>query len=264
MDIWKTKKNLDLDKHCRGQIGPLILWFLRQFDEIHIAIKRLGDELVEDDVVSFASTDENQQEGLDWKRWVVGEKSNTISILPIMPDRPVVVRPDVPVRIPTGLEAIFFVGIPVWVKVVVGDSDTFDLCEQPTVIRSNTWFGDPMSGELCYSLTTRARREILEAEIEPHRCICPVKICNSSPVTLEVDKLCIHVAHLKIFEGTKQLWTNEVTITFKGEDMASEIYYSQKEPGYEPINAVLSEARTPFRKTILKKSLGSFKLFTGI
>ena len=263
MDIWKTKKNLDLDKHYRGQVGPLILWFLRQFDEIHIAVKCLGDELVEDDVVSFASTDENQQEGLDWKRWVVGEKSNTISILPIMPDRPVVVRPEVPVKIPEGHEALFFVSIPVWVKIVVDNTKETVLCEEPSIILSNIWFGDPMSGELCYSLRSRARRQIVDSEAKPHKAICPVRIKNVAQSQLNVDRFCVNVEYLKIYKGQKQLWTNEVHITFQGEDAASKIDYLQKSPEYEAVDSILSDAKTKWKKTLMKKSLGTFKLLTG-
>jgi len=263
MDIWKTKNNLDLDKHYRGQIGPLILWFLRQFDEIHIATKRLGDELVEDDIVSFASSDENQQESLDWKRWVVGEKSNTISILPIMPDRPVVVRPEVPVKIPEGHEALFFVSIPVWVKIVIVNSEESILCEEPSIILSNIWFGDPMSGELCYSLRSRARRQIVDAEAKPHKAICPVRIKNVARSQLDVDRFCINVEYLKIYKGQNQLWTNEIHISFQGEDAASRIDYLQKSPEYEAVDGILSDAKTKWKKTLIKKSLGTFKLLAG-
>lgn len=263
MDIWKTKKNLDLDKHYCGQIGPLILWFSRQFDEIHIAIKRLGDELVEDDVVSFASTNGNQQESLDWKRWVVGDNCNQISILPIMPDRPIVVRPEVPLKIPKDQEALFFVSIPVWVKIVVFNSGETILCEEPSIILSNIWFGDPMSGELCYSLRSRARRQIVDAEAKPHKAICPVRIQNVAQSQLDVNRFCVNVEYLKIYKGQNQLWTNEVHISFQGEDAASRIDYLQKSPEYEAVDSILSDAKTKWEKTLLKKSLGTFKLLAS-
>jgi len=221
LDIWKPQ-NIEPDTCLRAQIGPLLFWFKQAKDELHIATERLSETDEHIEAIPPKVVGAVEPKGLDWNRWIV-KKLRSIRLIPAMPDRAVVVRTEIPVKIPTGLEAIFFVGIPVWVKVIAGDSEKFDLYEQPIVIRSNTWFGDPISGELCYSLTTRARREILEAEIEPHRCICPVKICNASPTTLEVDKLCIHVEHLKIFEGTKQLWANEVKITYKGEDLAGEI-----------------------------------------
>jgi hypothetical protein len=42
------------------------------------------------------------------------------------------------------------------------------------------------------------------------------------------------------------------------------IDYSREQPAFEPIGEMLSEARTPIKETILKKSIGGFKLFSGI
>jgi hypothetical protein len=263
MDIWKTKKNLDLDKNYRGQIGPLILWLRHLLDEIHIAVEHTEDESVESEDTAFSVTDESTKEILDWKRWIVGEKSNTISILPIMPDRPVVVRPEVPVKIPEGHEALFFVSIPVWVKIVADNTKEIVLLQEPSIVLSNTWFGDPMSGELCYSLRSKARRQIVDTIPKPHRAACPVRILNTTKSQLDVDRFCVHVEYLSIYKGAKRLWTNEVRINFQGEDAVSKIDYAQKQPEYEDTDEIISKARTVWKKTLLKKSLGTFKLLTG-
>ena len=263
MDIWGSRKNLDLNKQYRGQIGPLILWLRHHFDEIHIAIEHTEDESVESEDITFSFTEESAKELLDWKRWVVGEKSNTISILPIMPDRPIVVRPEVPVKIPEGHEALFFVSIPIWVKIVVNNTEEIILCQEPSIVLSNIWFGDPMSGELCYSLRTTARRQIVDTNSKPHRATCPVRILNTTKSQLDIDRFCVHVEYLNTYKGTKRLWTNEVRINFQGEDAASKIEYIQKSPEYESVDGIISKAKMPLKKTLLKKSLGTFKLLTG-
>jgi len=263
MDIWIAKKDLELNKLFRAQIGPLILWFIRGNDEIHIAVKRLEGKLAENDTVSFTAMDMDNKDNLDFERWVVGDNCHQISIVPIMPDHPVVVRPEVPVKIPKDHEALFFVSIPVWIKIVAKQSDVV-LCQEPSIILSNIWFGDPTSGELCYSLRSRARRQIVDAESKPHRAVCPVRIRNSTESMLNVERFCVHVEYLKIFKGARRLWTNEAQINFQGEDAASKINYMQKPPEYESVDNILSEARSPLKKTLLKKSLGTFKLFTGI
>lgn len=264
MDIWASGMSLDLNKLYRTQIGPLILWLKRHFDEIHIAVEHCEDETFESETVAFSPEDETCKEPEDWKRWVVGENGNTISFLPIMPDRPVVVRPEVPVIIPEGHEALFFVSIPVWVKIVVNDKKELVLCEAPSVVLSNIWFGDTMSGELCYSLRTKARRQILDAEPKPHRAVCPVKIRNTTSSQLDIERFCVHVEYLNIYKGTTRLWTNEVCINFQGEDSANKIHYTQKPPEYETVEGIVGKARTVLKKTLLKKSLGTFKLLTGI
>ena len=263
MDIWGSTKSLELNKEYRCQIGPLVLWLRRRFDEIQIAVDRVDAETVESEAITFSVVEKKADSSLDWKRWVVGESSDTISIVPVMPDRPVVVRPEVPVKIPEGHEALFFLSIPVWVKIVVNNAKEIVLCQEPSILLSNTWFGDPMNGELCYSLRTKARREIVGAAAKPHRAACPVRILNTTKAQLDVDRFCVHVEHLNTYRGTNRLWTNEVCIKFQGEEAVSKVDYMQKKPKYENVGEIVSKAETVWQKTLFKKSLGTFKSLTG-
>ncbi|UCF17103.1 MAG: hypothetical protein JSW59_06510, partial [Phycisphaerales bacterium] len=150
-----------------------------------------------------------------------------------------------------------------WVRITAGEGEEIELCEEPSVDLSNTWFGDPMSGELGYSLRSRARREISETRAEPHRALCPVTIRNTSPEQVKVERFCVHVAHLGVYPGESRLWTNGVQIAFRGEAEVSQVEYSEQPPGYEETGNVLSYPRTPVRTTLLKRSLGGFGLFGG-
>ena len=263
LDIWNHSK-IGSGEILRSQIGPILLWFRKIEDEMHIAFERLPEPDTIVDATGPAAVNGVESEGLDWARWIVGDETNTFQVLPIMPDRPVVVHPELPVKIPTGHKALFFVSIPVWLRALAGEKKPIELCEVPVLILSNTWFGDTMSGQLCYSLRSRARRQIKDSETNPSRAICPVKIRNNSPRQLDIERLCIHVVHLKTYSGDKNLWTNEVTITFRGDDQVAKIDYSRERPAFEPIGEILSEARAPIKETILKKSIGSFKLFSGM
>ncbi|HIJ53174.1 MAG TPA: DUF432 domain-containing protein [Planctomycetes bacterium] len=263
LDIW-NRSNIGSGEILRSQIGPLLLWFRKIEDELHVAFERLPDPDTIVDATGPVAVNVVESEGLDWGRWIVGAETNVVQVLPIMPDRPVVVHPELPVKIPTGHKALFFVSIPIWLRVLAGEKKPIELCEVPVLILSNTWFGDTMSGELCYSLRSRARRQITDSEPNPSRTICPVKIRNTSPKQLNVERLCVHVEHLKTYSGGKNLWTNGITITFRGEEQVSKIEYSSNPPAFEPVGEILSEARTPVKETILKRSIGSFKLFSGI
>lgn len=263
LDIWNRSK-IGTGEVLRTRIGPLVLWFRKIEDELHIAFERLPDPDTIVDATGPAAVSGVESEGLDWGRWIVGDETNTVQVLPIMPDRPVVVHPELPVKIPTNHQALFFVSIPVWVRVLIGEKKPIELCEVPVLILSNTWFGDTMSGELCYSLRSRARRQIKDSQTNPSRAICPVKIRNTSPRQLDIERLCVHVEHLKTYSGDKNLWTNEVAITFRGDDQVGKIDYSRERPAFEPIGELLSEARAPVKETILKRSIGSFKLFSGM
>lgn len=262
LDIWNRSK-IGTGEVLKTQIGPLVLWFKKTEDEMHIAFERLPEPDTIVEASGPTAVNGVESKGLDWGRWIVGEEMNTFQVLPIMPDRPVVVYTELPVKIPTGHKALFFVSIPVWLRVLAGEKKPIELCEVPVLILSNTWFGDTMSGRLCYSLRSRARRQIKDSESNPYRAVCPVKIRNTSSKQLDIGRLCVHVEHLKTYIGDKNLWTNEVTITFRGEDQVGKIDYSKEGPAFEPIGEMLSDARAPVKETILKRGIGSLKLFSG-
>jgi len=263
MDVWKPSR-IEPEQCLRSRIGPLSLWVKRLHDEVLVAVERLPEAEADDEVLAPAPITEPEPETLSWGRWIVGSDTDVIQLVPVMPDRPVVVRPELPVKIPTGHEALFFVSIPIWVQVTAGESQSLVLCEEPTVVISGTWFGDPTSGELCYAVRTRARRVIQDPEARPHRAICPVRIRNAAPSQLDVQRLCVHVEHLRTYEAESQLWTNEVDVTFQGEERPGQVDYGKEPPTFREVGEMLSDARRPLTNSLLKKSLVSFRSFTGM
>jgi hypothetical protein len=235
-------------------------------------LKKVGDELLiaverdsENSMVTsygFMEQSDPEPDSLDWKRWIVGSEECSIRLAPMMPDRGVVVQTESPVKVPTGKEAVFFVSIPIWIKISTNGSQSCDLCEVPSIIRSNTWFGDALSGELCYSLISRARRQVEDADHPLHKAVCPVKILNESRHMLDVDRFCVHVEHLSVYRGACLLWTNEVAIHFQGEDQTSRVVYSPRKPDPESEVELLALPRVPLKETLLKRSLGSFARLT--
>ena len=260
MDIW-TKQPINEGKTYKSQLGPLCLWLKKTDDELYIAADRDSETLATTSH-GFTETTDPEPETFDWGRWVVGKDERSVQLSPTMPDRGVVVRPESSVKIPPGKEAVFFVSIPIWVKVCVGGSKPYNLWEVPTVVRSNTWFGDTLSGELCYSLVSRARRQAEDVDHPMHKAVCPVKIRNESGHMLNVDRFCVHVEHLSVFGGVRLLWTNEVTIRFQGEDQISRIDYARQKPDLDSQVKLLTPPRVPLKETLLKRSLGSFVRLT--
>jgi hypothetical protein len=262
MEVWEPRQ-IEHGECLEAQVGPLQMWLRKNGDEIHIATKHRKDTANLTKVSAFRAVSELKPTGLDWGRWVCGDECSNVVLTPVMPDRPVVVRPELPVKIPPEGKALFFFGVPIWVRITVGNGKQFKLCEEPSVDLSNIWFGDPMSGDLCYSLRTRARREVADTQVQPHRAVCPVTIRNASAEQVNVERFCVHVAHLGVYPGTSRLWTNGVHIAFKGEDEVSQLEYSEKPPAYEEVGRILSPPRTPVKTTLLKRSLGGFGLFSG-
>jgi hypothetical protein len=261
MSLWAAQE-LESGQVYRTSIGSLCLWVRRMEDEIQVAEERITERMLG---ASHALQifDGTPPGDLSWGRWIVGAKTRPLLLVPQLPDRGCVVRTESALKIPPGQEAMFFVSIPIWVELRMEGKTPLSLTEIPTVIRSNIWFGDTMAGELCYSLVSRARRLAEEADHPAHKAVCPVRIRNQAEDLLDMERFCVHVEHLNVYRGQRLLWTNEVTISFQGDEI-SKVDYSRKTPSLEPNLTLITPARVPFKDTLFKRSLGSFKAFTDI
>ena len=241
--------------------GTLEVWIERSFDDWYLA-SRLPEQ--EQRAVALTKAKNIRiPEGLDWKRWVSGEEASVVRFLPAMPDRSVVVRPRYPLHVPTGTSVPFFVNIPLWVRVTVGEENGNLLCEIPSVTLSNTWFGEPTMGELCYSLKTKALRNLEEVSNHPYMATCPVRIQNQAPADLDFQRICIRVEHLHVYRGKDRLWTNQVDVVFKGEDLTSQVTIRKYAPVVEKNSERLCPARQPVDRSLLKRSFYFLRSLTG-
>ncbi len=262
MSIWE-KHTLEKNVCYKANVGPLSLWIKKVEDEILIASERVDvNTITPDEMPQFLVCEDAQKTSqLTWCRWITTADCNSIRLLPVMPNRSIVVRPELPLKIPGGRKATFYVTLPVWVQVAIVDSEDVVLKEEPTVELSNIWFGDPVSGELCYSLKSRARRKYLDSPLMPHRVVCPVFFNNASKTELDLTRFCIQSNHLNIYAGTTMMWTNDIKIQFLGNELESSIDYTQKPSELEPDATLLTNARVPFKKALFQRGLDSIKLF---
>jgi hypothetical protein len=252
---WWNSTPIDAARVYRSRIGPLEIWIRRLSDEWQVAWQYPGTGR------EMASPLEPGEapEGVDWSRWVAGDEASAIRLVPTLPDRPLVARPDAPFRIPPHREALLYLGVPVWMKVVAGKApQAVPLREIPTVMLSNTWFGDPFTGELCYSLTTRARRSV-EPDPQPHRAVCPVRVHNAADVELDMERLCVRVPHLRLHAGSDRLWANEMRVRYKGPEKVAEIHFDGGPPAVEGVGPMVGEPRVPPEKHIVKRTFSHFR-----
>jgi len=254
---------------CRHwAVGPMRLWLRHTEAEWHMSVDYMAELPVEGAVASacpvFGDDCADPPADLEWRRWAGIEGMSQVRVTPVMPDRAVMVRPEGPLEIPKGRWALFFVSIPVWLRVSVGPDPEVTLCEVPTVVLSNTWFGDPSTGELCYSLTSRARRAFRPNQTEPHCALCPVTVRNDSSEELAMDRVCLRVEHLAVYEGASQLWTNGATLRFHTGEQGGQVEFDNAAPGFEAVGPALGEPREPFRRGLLKRSFSNFKFMAGL
>jgi hypothetical protein len=261
--IWQPK-TLARETWYHARIGPLNVWAKRSDADWYLAHQRSPDGERPGEAPSPLHPAQSKEwvERLTWDRWVAGEEPERLRLVPAMPDRSVVIRPRYPLHVPGGKEVLFFVSIPVWVRVLV-DEEGLSLCELPTVVLSSTWFGDPITGELCYSLKTKVLRQIGMVENQAHQAVCPVLIRNQALVDLDFQRICIRVEYLSLYRGQTRLWTNQVEVQFHGENLNSTIITGREAPSFEPTAEKLGEARLPAERSLLKKSFFFLKSLAG-
>ena len=217
------------------RVGPLSLWFRVRGNEIWIAHTATGE----------GAPEPKDEEA--WTRWAAVENPRTVRLLPVFPDRPVVVEPELKFKLLTQAQARIFVRVPLWVRVEVGNPGV-TLIELPTLEMSDTWFGGFMDGELCYWLPTTARREVTPELFQDHLALCPIQLVNQSIAILNVEKIALRVVHLSLFSSDGGFWADETRVRYQGDEEGSQIDMS----GRAPAEAVSASLTTRPRVTRLK------------
>jgi len=201
----------------RWRIGPLTLWVTRLAKEWQVAWQR-GNEL--DLAIEVAQASDPAPATLERSRYLF-EKGTKLSLGVRVADRPVVVRPEMPVVVPGGLHATLFVSTPVWIELSAGELDPPPpgspplaslgrspaggtrqrFAEIPTWQPSSTWFGENnIRGALYYAERTRAR---IEREAEPYkaRAITSVTINNVEREPLRIDRIALPLPSMSVFRA---------------------------------------------------------------
>jgi hypothetical protein len=240
------------DQQSRGfRMGPLLVWVRRDGDDWLAMVNRENNPLLEECIPNVA---ESAPETGDWRRLGSVAASPKIRLAPLMPNRPVVVRPEVPYTILPGEKIQFYVGVPLWVGLY--STEDVILVEEPVVKLSNTWFGTPMEGELAYAMRTLARREVEDLDFHPWRAVCPVRIKNQSKEKLQFERICLRVRYLDLYANAAQgIWANESGLTIRGDNSWSRITYGRGAPGELKKAKLLENARDEIRGGFSLKSL---------
>ncbi len=255
MNIWESFKISDDNYHFR-QIGPLKFWIRHKNNEWLIAHDRFPEEK---EVVASKVLEEGD-ENISWNRYIIPSNEHSIKLAPATPTRAIVVKPESDLKIAEGAEALFYVLFPAKVKISVGKKGITEIATQ---VLSNTWFGEPHSGEMCNSLKTSARRTLEGLTLRPHQVVCPVYIKNNSHSDLNFKRLCIRTEYLSIYQGENWLWSNKVFVSFRGDQQVSKIKYDNNVPAFEENCKLLSPPRSKPSKDFSLKSFDTFKFFTG-
>ncbi len=242
---------LKADKPIRLNIGDAVIWCALAYDEIRICHSH-DPELAHAGVEDLPDT-------MEWMRWAFKQKNPGLTITPIFPDRPLVVQPEASFRVAEDAKVRIYIRVPVWVRISLSGSTKTILHEIPSVVLSNSWFGDFVEGDLCYWLSSGARRTIEPDPARNYMAICPLILLDRSPEDLNVEKICLRASNLSIYEADGQLWSDETTITYKGKTEVSQVDVSGKAPKEAASAKCISEPRVKSKKSFSARTFASFK-----
>lgn len=253
---------LDRGETLDLEVGPLALWIRSRADEIWVAHDpgdwtRTGRN---------AARREPSPPGAEaWVRWPVAGELDEVSLSPVFPPRPVVVEPEHSFRLLPRAEARVFVRIPLWARLALPTADRRALTEVPGVVLSDTWWGTPVEGELCYWLATTARREVPPGVFGPHLAVCPLQLSNRSDDELPVEKIVLRVAHLSLFGEAGHLWADETRIRYRGVDEGSHVDVAGSRPREAGDAGKVADPReTPPSRGFRARTFSRLKTFPGL
>lgn len=119
---------------------------------------------------------------------VIADALDGFSVRPALADRPIVVRPEVRLMIPSRGSTTLYVGTPLWAQVALGAGPpALDLPSQPP---KETWFGEtPREGQLCYASRTSGRLSRADVPRWPARALTAVRVRNEGREPLVLDRI---------------------------------------------------------------------------
>lgn len=252
--LWKPHA-VEVGETLFFSLGALRLWIYRGQQEWLIAheleAEKRNAPLVE---VSDTPRDESRE----WTRWILDEKVEKVHLRPQLPNRPLIVRPELPMSLMPRKSVQFFIEIPLWVSVSFGSKHE-QATEFPTMILSNSWFGSFIEGELCYAVKTTAKLSQADLLSEAHMAVFPLEVRNISSVKLNFERLCVRPQYLNIFGGDHSLWASNGRVSFRGEDKWGRIVYSSKAPQFDEASRLIGRAREQLRRGALLQTFDHLK-----
>lgn len=197
-------------------------------------------------------------------RWNCSAKPQWIQALPALPTRPILARPQHAIQIAPHTDLRFFVSIPINLQLYQGQEKPQLLADIPIKPLSDTWFGDPFNGELCYLVRTRAVRHLEEVAKELYRTLTEVTVRNETEEPFLLQRIHVPAAHLSIYATeASQLWTESLRYVYHGDDHPLQISPSHGIPSTPKGLKLLNGAREKLDKNLIHRTFGTLKMFSS-
>lgn len=193
-------------------------------------------------------------------RFVFRDEHNRITLSPLLADRPMVIRPRQPTRIPPGETVTFHLATATWVAVMAGEPP-ISLCEFGTLRYSDTWIGpSTVAGEPGYALPTPADTRLEALSPGADRAITTLRVTNRAETPLALDKLVLPAPLLSVWgSGDGSLWTDTVHLERTADnDTAAVRIESGPPPAARNAQRLANPRRLPQKGSLVRAFSGLF------
>lgn len=273
---WWGEVTLDVYEGGQWEIGPSTLWVYRSSHDWRVVSRPSTDPVTADPMAQRSSVTvpvdgdemtavlETEDPDLVTHRYSVRDTGETVALRPALADRPVVARPEHPLSVLPGESVTLYLSTPLWVRVVLVDSDR-QLLEGPSHRMSDTWFGpSTREGELCYATRTAGRLRLDKLPLRLHRALTPLQIRNRAEDTLALERVQLPAPHLALYRTADDvLWTEAVTMTRREGDDGATVRIKDGPPGDVGEASLLQEPRTPSTQGLFTSTFSTFGALFG-
>lgn len=193
------------------------------------------------------------------RRYSVAKTGRSLTLMPRLADRAMIVKPVEALLIPGGESIKLFAASPIWITVRADKP----LGEFPSYRPSDTWFGpNTLEGELCYASRALGRLELSTLELEPHRAATPIIIQNNVDELLTLERLRVPVQYLNLYRGDNAtLWTQSITLERRESGDFAELRIGKTAPREAGRSERLAAARFHADQNLVVRAFS--KLFRG-
>lgn len=220
---WWGQYTVPTQKQGKWQLGPLTVWLQHLAHEWRLATRTRPEAY--EKIVRYEGPRALEQlsQEITPARFCFSHMCDSVRLIPALPDRAVVTKPDTPLYVYPGEQVTLYLSFPLWLRVEVGEPSRL-LKEVPLYRLSDTWFGpNTREGELCYASRTAGTVNLSDLVRRSYRASTAVVVRNRSNAPLYVERLNVNLPFLSLYADVdNMLWTNALVLEHNaGGDLAT-------------------------------------------
>lgn len=148
------------------------------------------------------------------QRFLVNQTQSSISVMPRLADRAMVIRPGSTLSVLPGENTELYVSTQLWLGFSLKDNSP-SMYDVPLWLPSDSWFGESnMLGEVCYAKYSEANVELSSLKKRSHRVFSGINIINEHDQTLHIHRIKMPMPLLDLYvDEQAQFWTDSICLT---------------------------------------------------